>query len=286
MRNYQDWVDHNAADLLKGNNRSLVDTWRSSWRDFEAKSSQNTQHIMLLTTDEAADVMKSLYNKGTTYAGNIKDTVSGTKNLSKLVTYKDAGKLVLNLNGLGIKAEQYIHKGAVYIKITGYPSLRRILNGTRYKINHPKILELGLGKMGINAGIVSSARFCIYFAAAQRVVEYVFSTEHEVAAFIGNLTMDLAKIIVTIFVTKALSASVGGATAMFGIVVPVSVSLVAIVTVGFLITFALLTLDNKYHLSENAMKSINDGLHEYQRIMEWKIKYSNQFLYSMINGCY
>lgn len=286
MRNYQDWVDHNAADLLKGNNHSLVDTWRSSWRDFEAKLSQNIQHIMLLTTDEAADAMKSLYNKGTTYAGNIKDAVSGAKNLSKLVTYKDAGKLVLNLNGLGIKAEQYVHKGTAYIKITGYPSLRRILNGTRYKINHPQILELGLGKMGINAGIVSSARFCIYFAAAQRVVEYIFSTEHEVAAFIGNLTMDVAKIIVTIYVTKIAAAVGTGIATITSIVVPVAVSMVVIVLLGFVVTSFLMGLDNKYQLSDKLITLIRHGMQEHQKIMNWKFEHANPHLDSLMNGAY
>lgn len=286
MRNYQDWVDHNAADLLKGINHSLVDTWRSSRRDFEAKLSQNTQHIMLLTTDEAAEVMKSLYNKGTTYAGNIKDAVSGTKNLSKLVTYKDAGKLVLNLNGLGIKAEQFIHKGAVYIKITGYPSLRRILNGTRYKINHPQILELGLGKMGINAGIVSSARFCIYFAAAQRVVEYIFSTEHEVAVFIGSLTMDVAKIIVTIYVTKIAVAVGAGIATITSIVVPVAVSMVVIVLLGFVVTSFLLEADNKYQLSDKLINIIRHGMQEHQEIINWKFEHANPYLDSLMNGAY
>ena len=41
------------------------------------------------------------------------------------------------------------------MKITGYPSLRRILNGTRYRINHPKVLEVGIGSAGFRNGIMS-----------------------------------------------------------------------------------------------------------------------------------
>ncbi|EKI0251989.1 hypothetical protein O8H62_001282 [Enterobacter asburiae] len=247
---------------------------------------KNTEHIMLLNMDEAYAVMDALYNKGTTYSGNIKDAVSGIKNMSKLVSYKDAGKLVINLKGLGIKAIPYVHKGVTYIKITGYPSVRRILNGTRYAVNNPKILELGIGNAGINAGILSGARFCIYFVAAQRVVEYIFSSEHDVATFIGNITMDVAKVIVTIFVTKIAVAIVTGVTTALSIVVPISAGIAIIVVIGFLITYGLLSLDEQYHLSERLIKSIRKGLDEHQRVMDWNLRHSNHYLFSMMNGHY
>ncbi|HBH7067784.1 TPA: hypothetical protein KWI17_003207 [Enterobacter cloacae] len=247
---------------------------------------KNTEHIMLLNMDEAYAVMDALYNKGTTYSGNIKDAVSGIKNMSKLVSYKDAGKLVINLKGLGIKAIPYVHKGVTYIKITGYPSVRRILNGTRYVVNNPKILELGIGNAGINAGILSGARFCIYFVAAQRVVEYIFSSEHDVATFIGNITMDVAKVIVTIFVTKIAVAIVTGVTTALSIVVPISAGIAIIVVIGFLITYGLLSLDEQYHLSERLIKSIRKGLDEHQRVMDWNLRHSNHYLFSMMNGHY
>lgn len=247
---------------------------------------KNTEHIMLLNMDEAYAVMDALYNKGTTYSGNIKDAASGIKNMSKLVSYKDAGKLVINLKGLGIKAIPYVHKGVTYIKITGYPSVRRILNGTRYAVNNPKILELGIGNAGINAGILSGARFCIYFVAAQRVVEYIFSSEHDVATFIGNITMDVAKVIVTIFVTKIAVAIVTGVTTALSIVVPISAGIAIIVVIGFLITYGLLSLDEQYHLSERLIKSIRKGLDEHQRVMDWNLRHSNHYLFSMMDGHY
>jgi hypothetical protein len=135
------WHDY-LGDMLRGDvpvnqlvpqHPYLLDTLK-----LEEVLHKNTEHILLLNTDEAYAVLNALYNKGTTYSGNIKDATSGMKNISKLVSYKDAGKLVINLKGLGIKAVPYVHKGVTYIKITGYPSVRRILNGTRYAVNNPK----------------------------------------------------------------------------------------------------------------------------------------------------
>ena len=283
------WHDY-LGDTLRGNvpvNQLIPQhPYLLNTLQLEEALYKNTEHIMLLNMDEAYAVMDALYNKGTTYSGNIKDAVSGMKNMSKLVSYKDAGKLVINLKGLGIKAIPYVHKGVTYIKITGYPSVRRILNGTRYAVNNIKILELGIGKAGINAGILSGARFCIYFALAQRVVEFIFSSEHDVAAFIGNITMDVAKVIVTIFVTEIAVAIGSGLATALSIVVPISVGIALIVLLGIGITASLLYLDEKYHLSDRLIKSIKKGLEEHQKVMDWNLQHSNPYLFSMMNGHY
>ena len=245
---------------------------------------KNTEHIMLLTIDEAYAVMDTLYNKSTSYVGSIKDAASAAKNIAKLVSYKDAGKLVFNLKGLGIKAEPYLAKGVTYIKISGYPSLRRILNGTRYAVNNPKILELGIGKAGIDAGILSGARFCIYFSAAQRAVEFIFSSEHEVAKFIGNITMDVAKVLVTMFVTKISLTIVTGIATSLSIVIPISLGIIIVVSLGVLITAGLIYLDGEYSVSKNVIASIKKGMQAHQDIIKWNIKHNTPFLLSINNG--
>lgn len=247
---------------------------------------KNTEHIMLLTMDEARVIADTLYNYGTTYAGNIKDTATGVKNISKLISYRDAEKLVFRLQGLGIKAVTYMHNGTPYIKITGYPSVRQILNGTRYSITHPKILELGIGKAGLKAGIVSGARFCIYFSAAQRVTEFIFSSEHEVANFIGNITMDVAKAIVTIYLTQLALAMTTGLAAASSIVIPISVSICIIVVLGIVITTGLAYLDKKYKLSERLIDAIKKGMEEHKRILDWNLRHSNTYFSSMMDGRY
>ena len=266
------------GDILSGNARPnqlipqhpfLLNTLQ-----LEEVLNKNTEHIMLLTMDEAKDLLEDLYNTGTSYAGNIKDSLSGVINILKLMSYNDGEKLVFNLKGFNIKATSYVYKGVAYVKISGYASLRRIINGTRYGAKHIEILKLGIGQAGINYGIMKGASFSIYFAGAQRILEFIFSSEHDVAEFIGNITMDVAKAIVTIFVTQILVTGLS-MLAAGAIVLPVSVGIFVIVTLGFVITFGVHSLDERYGLSKKLIASIREGLKYHQEISEWNINHSN-----------
>lgn len=283
------WENY-LGDLLRGNvppnqlipqHPYLLDTLK-----LEEMLHKNTEHITLLTIDEAYAVADALYNYGTTYAGNIKDANSGIKNIFKLTSYRDAGKLVFQLKGLGIKAETYLHKGVTYIKITGYSSVRRILNGTRYAVNNPKILEIGIGRLGIEVGVLSGARFCIYFSAAQRAMEFILSSEPDVASFVGNITMDVAKVIVTVFVTKMVISFASGLAATFCVVIPISGGIVLTILLGIAITSGLMMLDKKYNLSAELIASIKNGIAEQQKIMEWNMRNYNAFIFPLIRRSY
>ncbi|EBS7635321.1 hypothetical protein CDR68_16350 [Salmonella enterica] len=247
-----------------------------------------TQHLMLMTLEEAQVIVDDLCNSkpvklATAYAGNINDSVAGARKVSKLITYVDVGKLVYRLKGLGIKAIEYKYGGETYVKITGYASLRRILQGTRYKVNSPRLLELGIGSAGINGSIISGAKFCIWFSLAWHTVELIFKSDHDVAAFIGNITMDVAKIIVTVFVTKILVA-IGTAVAAAGsIVVSIATGVVIIVVIGFAITYALDYLDNKYKLSDKLIATVREGLKAKQAIEEWNFKHTDPFTLGLMN---
>lgn len=249
---------------------------------------KNTQHIMLLTLDEVQGVIDDLDSSrpvtfATTYAGNIKDTLEGAKSISKLVSYKDVHDLVYRLKGLGIKAIQYLHSGQFFVKIIGYASLRRIIQGTRYKINSPKVLELCFGKTGVNAGILEGARFCVWFSFAYRTVQLIFKSDHDVAAFIGNITMDIAKIIVTIFVTNFLVAVSSSTIAAFSVTVPIAVGIIAIIAVGFFITWGLDKLDKEYHLSDKLISAIREGMKSQSEIEKWNLEHTNPFTHGLMN---
>lgn len=283
------WENY-MGDVLRGNvspnqlipqHPYLLDTLK-----LEEILHKNTEHIMLLTVDEAYAAFNEIYDKGTTYAGNIKDAAAGANNIFKLASYRDAGKLIFRFKGLGIKAQSYLHKGTTYIKITGYPSVRRILNGTRYAASNPKILEIGIGKAGFNAGILSGARFCIYFAAAQRFIEYIFSSQHDVATFIGNITMDVAKLIVTIFVTKIIVSFTVAVAGALSVTIPISAGIFLTVFIGFLITKKLFNLDETYHFSRRFIKNIEKGMEEERKNTEWNMLHNSPYSFPLMNTSY
>ncbi|EGT0672800.1 hypothetical protein JAF85_003581 [Citrobacter werkmanii] len=279
MERYYDWIGNHREDILRGNNWQRNQRVENEIRKLKNNLNSNTQHIMLLTPEEAQGVIDDLLSNksvsfSTSYAGNIKDTADATKKLSKLFSYQQAGKIVFTLKGLGIKATQYAYQGKLYVKITGYPSLRRILNGTRYRINHPKVLEVGIGSAGFRDGIMSGARFCIWFSACWRLIELVFKSEHDVAVLLGNVTMDVAKVIVSIFVSQSVGSALELAVPLLfsSAAVPVWGEIVGVVVLGFIIARSLNEVDKKYELSDKLIACIREGLKERQRIEEWNIQ--------------
>ncbi|MCE9892071.1 hypothetical protein [Citrobacter portucalensis] len=279
MERYYDWIGNHRENILRGNNWQRNQCIENEIRTLKNNLNSNTQHIMLLTLEEAQGVIDDLLGSksvsfSTNYAGNIKDAADATKKLSKLFSYQQAGKIVFTLKGLGIKATQYAYQGKLYVKITGYPSLRRILNGTRYRINHPKVLEVGIGSAGFRNGIMSGAKFCIWFSACWRLIELAFKSEHDVAALLGNVTMDVAKVIVSVFVSQSVGSTLGLAVPLLfsSAAVPVWGEIVGVVVLGFIITWSLNEVDNKYELSDKLIACIREGLKERQRIEERNIQ--------------
>ena len=276
MERYCDWIENHREDILRGNNRQRNQRIENEIRTLKNNLNSNTQHIMLLTLEEAQGVIDDLLGSksvsfSTNYAGNIKDAADATKKLSKLFSYQQAGKIVFTLKGLGIKATQYAYQGKLYVKITGYPSLRRILNGTRYRINHPKVLEVGIGSAGFRNNIMSGARFCIWFSACWRFIEVVFKSEHDVAALLGNVTMDVVKVIVSVFVSQSAGSALRLVVPLFisSGAVPVWGEIVCVVVLGFIIAKTLNEVDKKYELSDKLIACIREGIKDRQRIAEW-----------------
>lgn len=254
----------------------------------EAVFEKNTTYLMLLTLEEADAVLNQLLNYAdpiATYAGNINDLYGGLKNIRKLTThYNSAQQLIFSFKRLGIKAVIYKCKGVEYVKITGRAGVRRILKGTRYAINNPQVLELGIGTAGKNAGIISGARFCIWFSLGYRAIELIFKNEYTVIDFVGDITMDMAKIIVTIFVTKILMAAGIGFATVISATLPIAAGIILIITLGVIVTYTLDYIDKKYQLSERLKALIKQGMMERQVIENWNSLHSSPFLNTMRPG--
>lgn len=254
----------------------------------EAVFEKNTTYLMLLTLEEADAVINQLLNDAdpiATYAGNINDTYGGLKNIRKLTThYNSVQQLIFSFKRLGIKAVIYKCKGVEYVKITGRAGVRRILKGTRYAINNPQVLELGIGTAGKNAGIISGARFCIWFSLGYRAIELIFKNEYTVIDFVGDITMDMAKIIVTIFVTKVIISAGSLIATVASVTMPIAAGIVLIVIVGVIITFSLDYLDRKYKISDKLKSIIKKGMMERQTIERWNLSQSSPFINAMRSG--
>ena len=221
-----------------------------------------SHHILLLTLEEAQQVTDDLIggvDKFFSYRaapGNFKDGLDGFRSLSKLTTYyNSAQELVFNFSAIRIKAIEYKVGGKTYIKITGYPALRRILNGTRYGASHPQMLEMALGKRGLYNNIRNGVKYCIYFSLACRAIELIFKSDYDLVDFLVDISMDAAKAVVSGVVIGVL---VTGVLAIFS--VPIVVTTGIIVILGLSLNIVLNKIDDANGLSNELKKNLRDHI--------------------------
>jgi len=243
-----------------------------------------SHYIMLLTFDEAQSITDELlgnmdhffsYRAG---PGNIKDGLDGFRTLGKLMTYhNEFGKLIIRFQSLGMRAVKCSVGGIDYIKLTGYPALRRILNGTRYSLHNPQILEMGIGMRGLGTTIVKGAKFCICCSLAWRAVELIFKSDYDLVDFLVDVTMDVAKIIVS----SVAIGVVGGIVVLFSL--PVIVTTGTIIVAGVALNIGLNVLDEKLDLSASLKEKLRIALAEEQRMKEWNQQHSPTFINLLAN---
>ena len=104
----------------------------------------------------------------------------------------------------------------------------------------------------------------------------IFKSDHDVAAFLGNVTMDVAKVIVSVFVSILAGGGISWAMPAFtaSLAVPVWGQIVGVVMLGVVIAYALNELDSHYDLSNKLIACIRDGLRDRQNISEWNDDHS------------
>lgn len=213
--------------------------------------------------------------------GNIKDAFDGFRTLGSLATYyNELGKLALNLRSLGIKAIKYSYRGKDYIKITGYASMRRILNGTHYSLNNPQILEMAIGARGLMGSFVKGTKFCICCSLAWRAVELILKSNYDLVDFLVDVTMDVAKTIVSGVVIVVAGGILGLAS------LPIVLTASIIIIAGISLNIGLNTLDDEFGLSASLKNILRNALEQEQKMREWNQQHSSMYFNMLSNTLY
>lgn len=280
------WAD-SMGDILRGQqpinqlvpNHPYIDTLPH----MEELLAKNTRYIMLFTLQEARGILSDLSGKADDFfsyklgGGNLKDIWDGAHTARDFTTYlNEANQLAFNFKGLGITATTCKYNGVSYIKITGYPSLRRILNGTRYKAKNLQLLDLGIGWRGVAYNIVKGVKFCVYFSLAFRAIELIFKKEYTLVDFFGDVIMDTAKTLVSAVVAGI--AGVGLVTFL-----PVIVTTGAVILIGILLNAELNTLDYQHHWSADLKKIIREAIIQQEKITHWNEEHFPKNLLPLYN---
>lgn len=182
------------------------------------------------------------------FAGNIAEAVS-------------VSRIVMEMKGFSVTATEYVGKnGSKFIKLSGYPGVRKYLDATRYLVSNHKILDIGIGTKGIESGIAAGARFCIVFSGAYRAIELMVKDEYALTDFFVNLTMDAAKLAISVGVAWGAKMAATGLMVAGGSVIAISLG---IFILGLGVSFALLWLDNEYKISETIIKNLKSHKKQY-----------------------
>ncbi|WP_181255572.1 hypothetical protein ACILPN_19980 [Yersinia wautersii] len=192
------------------------------------------------------------------YAGNIYDS-------------RGVYDVIREFKRFSITATEYVgENGRKYIHISGYAGLRRIITGTRYGASHPQMLSMGIGQQGLSSNIVKGLKFCILFSIGYRTIEGIFKDEYTLAEFIGNITMDMAKIAIV-----AAASFIAGSLLTASVFIGGSIIAVVIVVfiIGFLSAAALDYLDKKYRISEKLIALLTEKMRRKPRAPEADFQY-------------
>ncbi|CDH21758.1 conserved hypothetical protein [Xenorhabdus bovienii str. kraussei Quebec] len=222
---------------------------------------KNTELYVLLTLEEAVDAVKNLC--GPNPNASWKDGLFSCSDIATSFTgsFLDAyalAKIANELSGhFGVKATQYIDKyGNKSIKLTGRPGVRKFLTAAKYSVNNLKMIDMGIGSKGLVNGIVDGARRCIIVAGAYRLLELWLRDEYDIHNFLGNITMDMAKAIVSISATLIAGKIISTAYVLAGVsLIGVAIGLFVF---GLVVASVLYYLDDKYQVSAKLIEALRN----------------------------
>lgn len=212
----------------------------------------------LITVEEAEYVLKNT-NTSNPFS-SAKDAVFGIGDFvsnfaGNIYESGRLSRIIREFAGLGVKATEYVGKnGNVYIRLSGHPGVRAFLNGTKYMADNAKILYIGIGTQGQNSISAGATRVSIVYSLAYRVVELIFKDEYTLTNFFVNVTMDMAKLVISMKI---------GAVAVTGLMTLASIASGSVIVVsavtfgaGLIIAAGLYAVDDYFGISESIIREL------------------------------
>ena len=148
------------------------------------------------------------------------------------------------------------------VTFKGWPAGRRIITGTRCRLDNPKIVEMQIGRPGLRAAAKESARFGVWLVVAIDVADYLLRDNSSLGQLLGSLTVDLPSVVPASAIGAAagsffLTNSIGSLATVGSFACgPFVVALV----VGVLAGIALYALDQHFGLTGTLGQAYDKGL--------------------------
>ncbi|WP_156669175.1 hypothetical protein [Shewanella sp. UCD-FRSSP16_17] len=144
------------------------------------------------------------------------------------------------------------YSGKSFIIFQGYAGLRRDLTGTRYLANNPKVISMGIGKVGALKTIKTGGVVTILISAAFHAFDQLMDDKKTWHHFVGGMVVDL------LIAAGSAAVSLMLVTAAAALTTAVVGGLAVIVIVGTVIGFfSSMFIDTKYWSNRIAEAMIN-----------------------------
>ncbi|MDN3519116.1 hypothetical protein QWY84_15990 [Aquisalimonas lutea] len=183
-------------------------------------------------------------------------------NVANVRSGVDVARLMADFKGLG-SYHIRSYAGERYIIFKGWPAGRSVIQGTRYLADNPKIVSMGIGRLGVKDAAKAGARLTFVLIGAYRVLQYLLDDKFTLTRLVGTLTTDILKI----SASAAFAALIGGTAATAG--ATVVGPLVLAIIVGGATSVGLDALDSRLQLTDRLCWQLENLLRELGRIDTW-----------------
>jgi hypothetical protein len=183
--------------------------------------------IMVIAMTEVRAWLKSLVNERRDLVGKAAQVAQGTYEIRKFIIETfPAVKFV--------KITTRTYKGEEYLILKGYPGLREVFTGTRYKIASPLILKYGVGKVGVLKSAMKGTFVSIIIVSTVDVAQAFLSDDKTLRDTLGlTITVDIAKALIG--TALAVTAATVAAAFTTVAIVPIAAGLIVGIVAGFVI---------------------------------------------------
>lgn len=161
-------------------------------------------------------------------------------------------KLLGDLGSFGARAYIKTYGGKPHIILRGYPGLRRILTAAKYGIRNPKVVSMGLGRLGATTAAKQGGILTIILLTSYRIIDYLLTDEVTLTRLIGTLATDVVKI------GLATGASIAAAAFVAGVTTIAVGPILAVVFVGIAGAYLLDIADKHYGITERVVAGLDE----------------------------
>ena len=160
-------------------------------------------------------------------------------------------------------------KGHEIVTFKGWPNGRKIVRGTRYRVDNPRMIELQVGRPGLRAGARESARFGIYLVMAVDVLDYLLRDKATLGGLLGSLSYDIPGVLLATAAGTAAASVISGTAVGMALVGSFAMGPLAVgFLVGLGVGIALTMLDDEYHITDKLSAAYDRALAKLDQVWD------------------